>query len=69
MANRNRNAYDADRLPRPASERFPDTRDPVSTMPFSDEMIISLANTYENKRARQVSEWQRAQAVNVRRII
>ena len=27
-----------------------------------DDIILSLANAYENKRARQVSEWQRVQA-------
>lgn len=32
-----------------------------------DEIILSLANTYENKRARQVTEWERVQAANVRR--
>lgn len=34
----------------------------------ADDVIVWLANTYENKRARQVSEWQRAQTSNVRRI-
>jgi len=33
----------------------------------ADEIILSLANTYENKRARQVFEWERTQAVNIRR--
>lgn len=32
-----------------------------------DEIIFSLANTYENKRARQVTEWERVQAANIRR--
>ena len=37
--------------------------------PFpADDVIMWLANTRENKRARQVSEWQRAQSTNVRRI-
>lgn len=27
-----------------------------------DDIILSLANAYENKRARQVSEWERVQA-------
>ena len=37
--------------------------------PFSaDDVIVWLANTRENKRARQVSEWQRVQSANVRRI-
>jgi hypothetical protein len=33
----------------------------------ADEIILSLANTYENKRARQVFEWERSQATNARR--
>lgn len=31
-----------------------------STRP--DDVILSLANAYENKRARQVTEWERTQA-------
>ena len=34
---------------------------------ISDEIIMSLANTYENKRARQVVEWERVQPHNIRR--
>lgn len=29
--------------------------------PQADDVILSLANAYENKRARQVTEWERAQ--------
>ena len=28
----------------------------------ADEIILSLSNAYENKRARQVGEWERVQA-------
>ena len=28
----------------------------------ADDIILSLANAHENKRARQVSEWERVQA-------
>ena len=35
----------------------------------SDEIIVSLANTYENKRARQVTEWERVQPANIRRTV
>ncbi len=35
----------------------------------SDEMIVTLANAYENKRARQVTEWERAQSVYVRNAV
>lgn len=31
---------------------------------FSDELIVSLADSYENKRARQVVEWERLQRRN-----
>lgn len=27
----------------------------------TDDIILSLSNAYENKRARQVTEWERAQ--------
>jgi len=30
----------------------------------NDDVIISLADAYENKRARQVNEWERRQVVN-----
>jgi len=30
--------------------------------PQADEVILSLSNAYENKRARQVTEWERAQS-------
>lgn len=30
--------------------------------PQADDVILSLANAYENKRARQVTEWERTQA-------
>lgn len=32
-----------------------------------DDIILSLANAYENKRARQVSEWERVQALRWQR--
>jgi len=31
--------------------------------PLNDELIVSLADAYENKRARQVNEWERHQKV------
>jgi hypothetical protein len=33
----------------------------------SDEIIVSLANAYENKRARQVGEWERTQTLRMSR--
>lgn len=34
---------------------------------FNDELIMSLANAYENQRARQVTEWERLRRQNVQR--
>lgn len=31
--------------------------------PLNDELIVSLSDAYENKRARQVTEWERRQRV------
>lgn len=36
---------------------------------FIDDVIIGLANSYENKRARQVMEWERAQPAYLRRAV
>ncbi len=33
----------------------------------NDDVIISLSDTYENKRARQVFEWEKARRQNVQR--
>ena len=33
----------------------------------ADEIIVSLANAYENRRARQVTEWERDQATRWQR--
>jgi len=33
----------------------------------SDELIVSLSDTYENKRARQVFEWEKVRRQNVQR--
>lgn len=30
---------------------------------FNDELIVTLSDSYENKRARQVNEWERKQHV------
>lgn len=32
-----------------------------------DDVILSLSNAYENKRARQVTEWERVQANRLQR--
>ena len=32
-----------------------------------DDLIVSLSSAYENKRARQVTEWERLRSQNLRR--
>lgn len=34
-----------------------------------DDIIVGLSNSYENKRARQVMEWERSQPAYVRRAV
>lgn len=45
------------------SARLPKTKD----NPLTDELIVSLQDTYENKRARQVFEWERVRRQNYKR--
>lgn len=53
--------------PLPANDRSSAIRN-FQNKPYSaDDVIVWLADTHENKRARQVSEWQRAQPSNIRR--
>jgi hypothetical protein len=35
--------------------------------PLHDDLILSLSDAYENKRARQVFEWERVRRQNVQR--
>jgi hypothetical protein len=35
----------------------------------TDDVIMTLSNAYENKRARQVIEWERAQSMYVRQAV
>lgn len=39
---------------------------PIETKP-NDELIVSLSDAYENKRAQQVFEWERVRRQNVQR--
>ena len=66
MVSRNDNTHDTDRVSHTHSDRSSASRNSINN-PTSDEVILSLANTYENKRARQVSEWERVQPSNIRR--
>ena len=68
MIDRNDNIHDTERLSHPHSDHSSVSRSSASKL-NSDEVIMSLANTYENKRARQVGEWERVQAANFRRPI
>ena len=47
------------------SARLPKTKD----NPLTDELIVSLQDTYENKRARQVFEWERVRRQNYKRAV
>ena len=46
------------------SARLPKSKDKNTV---NDELIISLQDAYENKRARQVFEWETARRQNARR--
>lgn len=35
----------------------------------SDDLIVTLSNAHENRRARQVQEWESVQPLNVQRAI
>jgi hypothetical protein len=66
MVTRNDNTHDTDRISHTHLDRSSASRNSISK-PTSDEVILLLANTHENKRARQVSEWERVQPSNIRR--
>lgn len=68
MANLNRDLLNSEPNANPANDRTSAIRNFQNRSLSADEVIVWLANTHENKRARQVSEWQRAQSANVRRI-
>ena len=38
----------------------------TNSIPTDDDVIVTLANAHENKRARQVTEWERAQPLYLR---
>ena len=45
-----------------SSEHFSSRNSQVSLSP--DDLIVALANEYENKRARQVTEWEKLRVQN-----
>ena len=67
MVNRTNNAQETDANPRSTNDRSSASRNSRVHANPSDEVIVSLANKHENKRARQVTEWERVQPVNIRR--
>ena len=48
----------------PLSPPFSNSR--TNPNKFTDELIISLSNAYENRRARQVFEWEKSQKQTLR---
>ena len=47
-----------------SAEHFP-ARNPKHNAPEpNDDLMVSLANAYENKRARQVNEWEKLRMQN-----
>ena len=49
------------------SELLPTRNLKNTEIPTSDDLIVSLSDAYENKRARQVFEWERVRRQNVQR--
>ncbi|CAN5213122.1 hypothetical protein BH20ACI2_BH20ACI2_03870 [soil metagenome] len=47
-----------------SSDTFPSQRANNKNYPQIDEVIGALANAYENKRARQVVEWEKRQIIS-----
>lgn len=67
MVNRINNPHELEANPRSAQDRSFAGQNSRSNSSSSDEVIVSLANKYENRRARQVTEWERTQPANIRR--
>ena len=75
MANRHNTATDGNRdkfTPHDAaaainfiSDTLSSARSKIPTNPRIDDLIVSLANAHENRRARQVTEWERIHSQNV----
>jgi hypothetical protein len=56
----NLNAHDAAAI---INHALSSTRSQPRNDFFNDDLIVSLADSYENKRARQVTEWEMRQRV------
>lgn len=46
------------------SDTFPSNRSNIKNAPRFDELIVSLANAHENRRACQVNEWEKMRHQN-----
>lgn len=55
----------ANYIPELPSARIPNKTDNLS----NDDVIVSLVDAYENKRARQVFEWEKVRRQNVQRAV
>jgi len=58
--------------PAAASAYRPETRRPRKSRSkdnLNDDLILSLSDAYENKRARQVTEWERMRRQNVQAVV
>ncbi|MFL6373108.1 MAG: hypothetical protein ACJ73D_00430 [Pyrinomonadaceae bacterium] len=63
----NRISTDTTRKPQPPSNRnTSQLRTASAKTVYVDDIITSLANAHENRRARQVTEWQRVAAQTFR---
>ena len=62
-SNEHENSRTSDNL----SQLLPTRNLKTTETPTSDDLIISLSDAYENKRARQVFEWERVRRQNVQR--
>ena len=64
----NRNRFDTLRSPQSSDNKNTDRAErTLSAKPlYVDEVITSLANAHENRRARQVTEWQQLGAQTFR---
>lgn len=62
--NENETSAVLDYISQVVSSRKTKSKDNLNT---SDDLIVSLSDAYENKRARQVFEWEKARRQNVQR--
>lgn len=70
MANRNR-IKQGDRIPKqdPSTPHTLLSSSRTQSMEKNDDLIVTLSDAYENRRARQVGEWERLYGQNVYRAL